>query len=120
MLVTLDERGDTALPYEAEGELFRIASEALVNVRLHANASRIAIELDARDGEVALRIRDDGVGFDPSVRDDERYGLRGMEERAALAGGSFRVESDRASGTVIEAVLPKLPHERGNGAQCPP
>ena len=107
MLVTLEERGDLALPYEAEGELFRIASEALTNARLHANASRIAIELDARDGEVALRIRDDGVGFDPSVRDDERYGLRGMEERARLAGGRLRVESG-SGGTVIEAVVPTV------------
>jgi two-component system NarL family sensor kinase len=106
MLVTLDERGDAALPYEAEGELFRIASEALANARLHANASRIAIELDGRDGAVALRIRDDGVGFDPSVRDDERYGLRGMEERARLAGGTLRVASD-GRGTLIEAVVPR-------------
>jgi len=108
MLVTLEERGDTALPYEAEGELFRIASEALTNARLHADASRIRIELDEREGTVALRVRDDGVGFDTSVRDDERYGLRGMEERARLAGGTLRVESDRASGTVIEAVFPKV------------
>ncbi|HWT04917.1 MAG TPA: GAF domain-containing sensor histidine kinase [Xanthomonadales bacterium] len=107
MRVTLHERGTTALPYEVEGELFRIASEALTNARLHANASRIEVELDGGDTHVALRIRDDGTGFDPSVRDDERYGLRGMEERAKLAGGSLRVASDRAGGTLVETIVPR-------------
>ena len=107
MRVTLHERGATALPYEVEGELFRIASEALANARLHANASRIEVELDGGDTHVTLRIRDDGTGFDPSVRGDERYGLRGMEERAKLAGGSFRVASERAGGTLVETIVPR-------------
>ncbi len=107
MRVTLHQRGATALPYEVEGELFRIASEALANARLHASASRIEVELDGADAEVVLRIRDDGTGFDPSVRDDERYGLRGMEERARLAGGRLRVESSRGGGTLVEAIVPR-------------
>jgi two-component system, NarL family, sensor kinase len=115
MRVTLHQTGATALPYEAEGELFRIASEALANARLHARASRIEIELAGDENAVALRIRDDGVGFDPSVRDDERYGLCGMEERARLIGGEFRVEScaarspreDDGGGTLIEVVVPR-------------
>jgi two-component system NarL family sensor kinase len=107
MRVTLHERGATALPYEVEGELFRIASEALANARLHANASRIEVELDGNEDDVTLRIRDDGSGFDPAVRDDERYGLRGMEERARLAGGAFRVASGAGGGTLVEAVVPR-------------
>ena len=107
MRVTLHERGTTALPYEVEGELFRIASEALTNARLHARASRIEVELDGDGDRVALRVRDDGTGFDPAVRDDERYGLRGMEERARLAGGSFRVESRPDTGTLVEAIVPR-------------
>ena len=107
MRVTLAERGSTSLPYDAEGELFRIASEALTNARLHARASRIDVELDGAGAHVTLRIRDDGTGFDPSVRDDERYGLRGMEERARLAGGSFRVAADSPSGTLVEVIVPR-------------
>jgi two-component system, NarL family, sensor kinase len=104
--VTLTEHGAPSLPYQAEGELFRIAAEALTNARLHANAARITIELDARGGTVVLRIRDDGAGFDPAAREDERYGLRGMDERARLAGGTLRVESG-GGGTLIEVVVPK-------------
>ncbi len=107
MRVTLHERGATSLPYEVEGELFRIASEALTNARLHAHASRIEVELDGGDAQVVLRIRDDGTGFDPSARGEERYGLRGMEERAKLAGGRFRVVSDRAGGTLVETIVPR-------------
>ena len=109
MRVTFHQRGATALPAEVEGELFRIASEGLANARLHAEASRIEIELAGDDDAVALRIRDDGVGFDATSRGEDRYGLRGMEERARLAGGRLRVESDRTRGTLIEAVVPRVP-----------
>jgi two-component system NarL family sensor kinase len=108
MRVTLHQHGATELSAETEGELFRVASEALANARLHASASRIEIELSEEGAAVALRIRDDGVGFDPASRGDERYGLRGMEERAQLAGGTLRVESDRLRGTLIEAIVPKV------------
>ncbi|MDQ6942865.1 MAG: ATP-binding protein, partial [Candidatus Eremiobacteraeota bacterium] len=107
MRVTLHERGSTSLPYEIEGELFRIVSEALTNARLHANASRIDVDFDGDDAQVALRVRDDGAGFDPAVRDDARYGLRGMEERARLVGGGLRVESAPGVGTVVEIVVPR-------------
>ncbi|HYW52508.1 MAG TPA: GAF domain-containing sensor histidine kinase [Dongiaceae bacterium] len=106
MRVTLHACGTTSLPYEIEGELFRIASEALTNARLHANASRIEVELEGDDAQVALRVRD-GAGFDPSARDDARYGLRGMEERARLAGGSFAVTSEPSRGTLVETIVPR-------------
>ena len=48
MRVTLHESGAPPLPYDVEGELFRIASEALANARLHARASRIEVELERR------------------------------------------------------------------------
>ncbi|HEY0395588.1 MAG TPA: GAF domain-containing sensor histidine kinase [Candidatus Elarobacter sp.] len=107
MRVTLTERGTPSLAYDAEGELYRIASEALANARLHANASRIEIELAAEEHAVVLRVRDDGAGFDPAVRDGERFGLRGMEERARLVGGELRVESGAGRGTTVEVVIPR-------------
>jgi two-component system NarL family sensor kinase len=105
--VTLHERGETALPYEVEGELFRIASEALANARRHADPSRVEIELAGDEGAVVLTVRDDGAGFDPAARDADRYGLRGMEERARLAGGRLRIVSQPSGGTLVEAVVPR-------------
>lgn len=109
MLVTFREHGVTTLGPEAEAELYRIATEALTNAQLHAGAGRIDVDLVGDTDAVALRIRDDGSGFDPVVRDDARYGLRGMEERAALLGGTLRVVSRRGGGTLIEAIVPRLP-----------
>jgi len=116
--VGLHTHGATALPYETEGQLFRIASEALANARLHANASHIDIDIDIElgapgevekpaDTAVLLRIADDGVGFDAAVRNDERFGLRGMEERARSIGAELRLTSRRDSGTCIEIVVPR-------------
>jgi two-component system NarL family sensor kinase len=91
------------VPYETESELFRIASEALANARAHAGASHIDIELG--DMAYILRIRDDGAGFDPMVREDEHYGLRGMEERARSIGAELRITSHAESGTSVEVVM---------------
>ncbi len=107
MRVTLHQRGAVTLPYEAEGELFGIASEALANARMHAEASRIEIELSDEGDAVVLRVRDDGVGFAAASLAGDRYGLRGMEERARLAGGRLRVESGSERGTLIEAIVPR-------------
>ncbi|HTJ24642.1 MAG TPA: GAF domain-containing sensor histidine kinase [Candidatus Limnocylindria bacterium] len=109
IVVAFREHGATTLAAEVETQLYRIAAEALANARLHAHAARIEIELVQEDETVALRIRDDGAGFDPAVRDDARYGLVGMEERAQLFGGTLRVASEQGGGTVIEARVPRLP-----------
>lgn len=105
-LVAFHAAGAPALTYEAEAELFRIASEALLNARTHARATRIDVELDARDGGASLRVRDDGVGFDPARRDADAYGLIGMEERAHVIGGRFRIETSPGRGTLIEIAVP--------------
>jgi two-component system NarL family sensor kinase len=107
ILVAFREHGVTTLAAEIEAELYRIASEALANARLHSDAARIEIDLTDEGDAVALRIRDDGAGFDPAVREDARYGLVGMEERARLLGGTLRVVSARGGGTLIEARVPR-------------
>jgi signal transduction histidine kinase len=90
-------------PRVREG-LTMIAREAVTNAARHADASLILVEV-ARDPRTSLRIRDDGVGFDPeSVTDG--YGLRIMRERAAAIGGEFRVETAPRSGTLIEVTMP--------------
>ena len=104
------------LPLRVEAELFRIAQEALTNVRRHAGATEVAIALRAGQGgaqaaqTVRLSIRDDGRGFDPRAGHEGRYGLVGMRERAKLLGGRLRVESRPGQGTTIRAAVP-LPRE---------
>lgn len=96
-------------PIEARTVLYRIAQEALANVRKHSNATRVHVTLADREDGALLRVRDDGVGFDPTAVDEERpghLGLVSMRERAEMAGGRFRVSSTDGRGTLVEAWVP--------------
>jgi signal transduction histidine kinase len=106
--IDVEVEGERRLPAEIEGELFRIAQEALNNALKHAGASRITIELDLRGARASLVVRDDGRGFDPEAADvrSKRLGLTSMRERAEALGGSWRVESREGSGTTVRVEVP--------------
>jgi two-component system NarL family sensor kinase len=105
--------GEITLPLRVEAELFRIAQEALANIRKHARAKEVDLSLRADPGRVGLSIRDDGRGFVPqsSGAQDGSYGLEGMKERARLLGGTLRVRSRPGRGTTVTVSAP-LPTER--------
>jgi signal transduction histidine kinase len=81
--------------------LFRIADEALTNVERHAAAQQVAVRLAFGNDRIDLVIRDDGVGFDPAAVDPDRYGLTGIQERAAMIGATLKVHSRPGGGTRI-------------------
>jgi PAS domain S-box-containing protein len=94
-----------------ETECFRVAQEALTNVVRHAQAKTVTVELRKEDGQLHLRVRDDGVGFDMvPVREQAvrgtSLGLLSMEERASLAGGGLEFKSVRGQGTEVHAWFP--------------
>jgi len=101
--------GDLASPL-LERELHHIAEEALINVRRHANARHVAITVHRLAHVVALSVRDDGAGFDPSAVGDARYGVIGMHERASLLGGRLRIMAQPGWGTAVRVAVP-LPSE---------
>lgn len=93
----------------AELQLLRIVQEALANVRKHAQASAVTVELRRADGVVRLVVEDDGIGFDPSALERAhypRFGLATMRERAEAVGGTLTVTSTPGRGTRVEAILP--------------
>jgi two-component system, NarL family, sensor kinase len=94
------------LPLRLESELFRIAQEALTNVRKHAHARCVEVTLRRRGEFVTLTVHDDGRGFSPRARPPERHGLIGMRERAKLLGGTLVVHSAPGAGTRIVARIP--------------
>jgi PAS domain S-box-containing protein len=105
----LEDRTLHETPGEARTVLYRIAQEALANVRKHAEARRVRIILADRDGGVLLRVRDDGRGFEPDRTAEDRpghLGLVSMRERAELTGGKFRITSTPGAGTTVEAWVP--------------
>jgi signal transduction histidine kinase len=89
--------------------LYRIALEAVANIRKHAAAGRVRVTLQDRAEDSVLRIEDDGSGFqeEPDGGAKGHFGLRGMRERARLLGGRLSVESSPGSGTVVEAWVPR-------------
>jgi PAS domain S-box-containing protein len=89
--------------------LYRIAQETLVNVRKHANAKRVDVVLEPRAGGYAVKITDDGSGFDLSAAEQTlpgHLGLASMRQRAETAGGWWRIESTPGSGTTVEFWVP--------------
>jgi PAS domain S-box-containing protein len=98
-------------PPEIRTVLFRIAQEAIVNVRKHAGADRLRVALVSEEGGVRMSISDDGRGFDTggmAAPAPGHLGLPTMIERAELAGGWCRVRSATGEGTVVECWLPTL------------
>ncbi|MFI5055958.1 MAG: PAS domain-containing sensor histidine kinase, partial [Actinomycetota bacterium] len=89
--------------------LYRIAQEAVVNVRKHAEAASVRIEVaEAADG-IVVRVIDDGRGFVPDLQsapEPGHLGISTMVERAELAGGWARVISAPGEGTTVECWLP--------------
>ena len=91
---------------EIEFALLRAAQEALTNVAKHARATRVGLTVSYMDSEVALDVRDDGVGFDPQAPGRECFGLVAMRERIESLAGTLQVESEPGGGTAISACVP--------------
>ncbi|MFL5768230.1 MAG: PAS domain-containing protein [Actinomycetota bacterium] len=110
--VEIVDNGAPEPPPELRAIAFRIAQEALSNVRKHANATRVVVTLSGSESGLNVRITDDGAGFDRSHAEGAEpghLGLSTMRERAELAGGSFVIESAPGSGTTVEFRLPFFP-----------
>lgn len=90
-------------------QLLRVVQEALTNVRKHAAASQVSVDLSVEFQQAVIRVTDDGRGFNLSslLRPDyARYGLRTMRERVQAIGGKFRIESAVGRGTSIIVRVP--------------
>lgn len=98
--------GDRPLPPRMEAGLYRIAQEALNNIRHHAQASLVQVELLVTPQQVRLTIEDNGRGFDLDHVPPNRFGLTGLSERTRLLGGQFRLESELGEGTRVEVGVP--------------
>ncbi len=98
---------------QVETVLFRIAQEALNNVVRHAHATRACVRLELKDHTVTLVVEDNGRGF---VADEmlgsrnarRAWGLLGMQERVALVGGNFRIDSELGRGTRLTVEIPLM------------
>ena len=115
--LSFQQRGTPrAYPAGLEEQLLKIGREAIVNAARHADADRIAIELESSDSALTLRVIDNGRGFDPSAAASDgtpHYGLTSMRERAEDVGGHFTIESVEGQGTRVETTVPLQDASRG-------
>lgn len=92
------------LPSDIERALYRVAHEALINAWRHARCALIRIHLEEEQGEVVLRIRDDGLGLGPRTESSsEGIGLRNLRRAMDDVGGTVRVQNSHPRGVVVEA-----------------
>jgi signal transduction histidine kinase len=90
------------LPQGTEREILLVAQEAIHNVKKHAGAKHLFVQLEYGPAEIALEVRDDGRGFSSEPAAPEgHYGLTGMRERAAAIGGTLEVSSEPGIGTTV-------------------
>ena len=108
------------IPPEIAAQLYRIVQEALTNVRKHAAARRVWIEMSTLGATATIVVRDDGRGFEVGVDDGRpgggdwpRYGLAAMRERAASIGGSVTWSPASEGGTEVRIEAPIRPVDDG-------
>lgn len=100
-----------ALSERTQGVVFAVIEEALSNVRKHAGAGSVEVQMAQEEDLFVARIHDDGAGFDPQevsslYRERGNLGMLNMQERAARLDGSLRVESAPGAGTTITLIVP--------------
>ena len=96
------------LSYEFKSTIFRQLAEALTNIEKHARATRVQVSVTARDSGVHGLVIDNGKGFVVAERNNlpGHLGLLALKERALMAGGWYKIESQPGLGTTIEFWMP--------------
>ncbi|MCL5021814.1 MAG: PAS domain-containing sensor histidine kinase [Nitrospirae bacterium] len=98
---------DIVLEKDLATAIFRIVQESLTNVIRHAEATRVSVSLEEREGAAVLSIEDNGKGItEDQIADSEAFGLIGIRERAVFLGGRATFEGSPGKGTVVTVVLP--------------
>jgi signal transduction histidine kinase len=99
--------GETEMDASCATALFRILQETLTNVARHANASRVSVHLQVKNGNALLQVRDNGRGITPrEISNTNSLGLLGMRERALLVGGEVSIKGTPKNGTVVSVRVP--------------
>jgi signal transduction histidine kinase len=106
--VHIEPDGIGRYPREIESTVYFCVLEALQNIGKYAEATAVTVRLREADGLLAFEVRDDGIGFDPTVV-ALGTGLRGMADRLDAIGGELAVESAPGQGTTVRGRIPTTP-----------
>jgi two-component system sensor histidine kinase UhpB len=100
-------REDFEIAPDRAAAVYRVAQEALTNIRKHARAKHVHVQLFALGHEITLEIDDDGEGFDTAgLQATPGFGVSGLIERARGLGGWAEVSSSQSRGTTVMFSIP--------------
>ena len=102
----LQVSNERSLPLALEQAFYRVAQEALSNTARHSRASAASLRLEWTAGQVALEIKDNGIGFNPADPQQRGFGLESMRSRLSELGGSLEIQSAPGQGTRVRAEAP--------------
>lgn len=112
LLIDLDE---SFLNGEGRLALFRIFQETLTNVARHAQATAVIVKLAEEDGQIVLRVSDNGRGItEADMAQSRSFGVLGMRERVSLLRGEFSIQGVDGQGTTIVVRLPITGNQLGS------
>lgn len=89
-----------------EVAVFRVVQEALQNAINHAQAKLIKVLIEVRSEHLTVIVKDDGIGFDPSIQKENSFGLIGMRERIEILDGELNISSEPGFGTTVRMKIP--------------
>jgi signal transduction histidine kinase len=112
-----DGARDRSLPNDVSVTLFRAVAELLHNVAQHADASSVRVSVNTNNGDIQVRVCDDGRGFNAKEamqyrQPEDGFGLFSIDERVDYLGGSMEVRSDSLTGTCVILTAPTDGRER--------
>jgi signal transduction histidine kinase len=94
-------------PMGVSTSIFRILQEALTNIIKHASATKVEIKLYMDGNDMALSVRDNGIGISEHRKKRiNSFGLLGIKERAASHKGTFSIEGEKSKGSIIRVKIP--------------
>ena len=97
---------DMRLSQQIEVSIFRLVQEAVQNAHKHAKPKYVDVKIEVRATKVVLIVKDDGIGFDPTQRKENSFGLMGMKERVSVLKGAIDIISKINDGTTIIIEVP--------------
>ncbi len=97
------------LPHQYEIAIFRLVQEAVNNAHKHAESTEIKVKIEIKTTKVIIVIKDDGKGFDPSLKKEGSFGLIGMKERVNMLRGKITIQSTLKVGTTVQIEIPLGP-----------
>ncbi|MCC6179291.1 MAG: GAF domain-containing sensor histidine kinase [Chloroflexi bacterium] len=105
--VDVDDEAATILPAERRAEIVQVMREALANAIRHGQASDVTISAQIENSRLAVRVIDNGLGFEPGETIEQgHHGLRNMANRARMLDGQLKVTSAPGQGTTVQLLVP--------------